>query len=70
MQDLVARGESGFLEMLKNVTGTVAFDKKLEKMQGALEEARVKKSALQAILTEIEAKLEGLSIDKEAYKDI
>ena len=51
------RGESGFLEMLKEVTGTQAFDEKMQKMNKALEEAQGQKKVLHKVLREIELKL-------------
>jgi chromosome segregation ATPase len=56
--------------MLTEVTGTKAFDERLQKMSTALEEARGKREVLRSILTEIEAKLEGLQVDKETYAQI
>lgn len=71
MQDLVAKGESGgFLNILKEVAGTVKFDDKMEKMQVSLKEAKEKKNTLDSTLGEILTKLEGLQIDKEAYREI
>ena len=43
MQDLVVKGEDGFLGVLKEVSGTTKFDQKLEEMQHALVEATQKK---------------------------
>ena len=40
---MVVKGESGFLQILKEVSGTVQFDEKLAKMQSALSEAALKK---------------------------
>lgn len=71
VQDLVAKGESGgFLNILKEVAGTVKFDDKMEKMQVSLKEAKEKKNTLDSTLGEILKKLEGLQIDKEAYREI
>jgi chromosome segregation ATPase len=71
VQDLVAKGESGgFLNILKEVAGTVKFDDKMEKMQVSLKEAKEKKNTLDSTLGEILTKLEGLQIDKEAYREI
>ena len=56
--------------MLRGVTGTDQFDEKLNKIKKALDDVQVKKQTLQSVLTEIEAKLAGLSVDKEAYKEI
>ena len=39
-------------------------------MQQALTEAGEKKETLKSTLTEISAKLEGLQVDKEAFKEI
>ena len=55
------------MEMLTEVTGTKAFDERLQKMNTALEEAQGKKETLRTVLSEIEIKLEGLSVDKETY---
>jgi chromosome segregation ATPase len=66
----VEREDSGFLEMLCEVTGTAAFDDRLSKMLAALGEAALKKESLRQILSEIEMKLEGLSVDKETYSKI
>ena len=46
VQQLVSRGEVGFLEMLKEVTGTKSFDERMEKMKSALDEAKGKKTVL------------------------
>lgn len=70
VQQLAEREDSGFLEMLCEVTGTAAFDDRLKKMQTSLTEASVKKNSLRSILTEIELKLEGLSVDKETFTKI
>ena len=70
MQDIVAKGENGFLAILKEVSGTVQFEEKMAKMQQALTEAGEKKETLRSTLTEISAKLEGLQVDKEAFKEI
>jgi chromosome segregation ATPase len=56
--------------MLCEVTGTAAFDDRLAKMLTALGEAALKKESLRQILSEIEMKLEGLSVDKETYSKI
>ena len=65
------KGESGgFLNILKEVAGTVKFDDKMEKMQVSLKEANEKKNSLNITLGEILTKLEGLQIDKEAYREI
>ena len=66
----MSRGEAGFLDMLTEVTGTKAFDERLQKMNTALEEAQGKKETLRTVLCEIEIKLEGLSVDKETYAQI
>ena len=71
VQELVAKGESGgFLNILKEVAGTVKFDDKMAKMQVSLKEAKEKKNTLGSTLGEILTKLEGLQIDKEAYREI
>ena len=46
------------------------FDDKMEKMQVSLKEANEKKNSLNSTLGEILTKLEGLQIDKEAYREI
>jgi chromosome segregation ATPase len=66
----VVKGESGFLGILKEVSGTVQFDEKMAKMQMALTEASYKKQVLSTTLGEINAKLQGLQIDKEAFREI
>ncbi len=67
VQSLVAQEESGFLAMLKEVTGTGAFEQRHAKMQAALADAQLKKESLGQVLREIELKLEGLSVDKETF---
>ena len=57
MQVLVAKGENGFLAILKEVSGTVQFEEKMTKMQQALTEAGEKKETLKSTLSEISAKL-------------
>ena len=42
----------------------------MEKMQVSLKEANEKKNSLNITLGEILTKLEGLQIDKEAYREI
>ena len=56
--------------MLCEVTGTASFDDRLAKMLTALGEAALKKESLRQILSEIEMKLEGLSVNKETYSKI
>ena len=57
----MVKGESGgFLNILKEVAGTVKFDDKMEKMQTSLKEAKEKKNTLNTTLGEIFTKLEGL----------
>ena len=65
------KGESGgFLNILKEVAGTVKFDDKMEKMQVSLKKVNETKNALSTTLGEIDTKLQGLQIDKEAYREI
>ena len=40
------KGESGFLAILRDVSGTVQFDEKMAKMKLALTDAGEKKAAL------------------------
>ena len=56
------------MQILKEVSGTVQFDEKLEKMQVALTEAKEKKKVMGTTLQEIWTKLEGLQVDKEAFR--
>ena len=46
------------------------FDEKMAKMQQALTDAAEKKKTLEATLEEINTKLQGLQVDKEAFKEI
>ena len=64
------KGESGFLGVLKEVSGTVQFDEKMAKMQAALTESTEKKQVLNTTMVEINAKIQGLQVDKEAYREI
>ena len=65
------KGESGgFLNILKEVAGTVKFDDKMEKMEVSLKKVNEAKNTLTITLGEIFTKLEGLQIDKEAYREI
>lgn len=70
VQDLVVKGEQGFLSILREVSGTVQFDEKLAKMQLALTDASEKKQTLQSTLTEIKSKLDGLERDKKEFSEI
>lgn len=45
------QGEDGFLKMLKQVTGTEAFDNRVEKMNGVLDDCKSKKDQLETILS-------------------
>ena len=46
------------------------FDEKMAKMQQALTDAAEKKKTLETTLEEINTKLQGLQVDKEAFKEI
>ena len=50
MQDLVVKGESGFLSVLQEVSGTIQFEDKLTKMESALGESEGKRATLQQTL--------------------
>ena len=50
VQELVERGEAGFLDMLKEVTGTAQFDQKIDGMNNSVREAQGKKEQLQVVL--------------------
>lgn len=43
VQQLVDKEEAGFLEMLKEVTGTALFDQKIGSMMKSVDEAKGKK---------------------------
>lgn len=57
IQDLVIKGENGFLGVLREVSGTVQFDEKIATMQKELENANEKKLTLNNTLDEINKKL-------------
>ena len=40
---MVVKGESGFLTILREVSGTVQFDEKMKKMEAGLSDANIKK---------------------------
>ena len=61
------KGEAGFLEMLKEVTGTAQFDHKIESMMKSIEDAQGKKRQLQEVLSQIKEKLEKLTEDIEVF---
>ena len=50
VQQLVEKGEAGFLEMLKEVTGTAQFDQKIGSMTKSIDDAQGKKRQLQTVL--------------------
>jgi len=50
VQQLVDKGEAGFLEMLKEVTGTAQFDQKIGSMTKSIDDAQGKKRQLQQVL--------------------
>ena len=53
----MAQGEEGFLKMLKEVTGTASFDSRMEKMDGVLNECKIKKETLKKTLDAIQTRL-------------
>lgn len=67
VQELVDKGEAGFLEMLKEVTGTAQFDQKIEGMNSSVREAQGKKTQLQQVLLQIREKLGKLEEEIEVY---
>ena len=58
VERLIAQGEEGFLKMLKEVTGTEAFDSRVDKMQSTLNECNQKKQQMDKILEAIRTRLE------------
>ena len=52
------QGEDSFLQMLKLVTGTDAFDSKVDKMNSVLQECHTKKDQLAKILDNIKQRLD------------
>ena len=67
MQELVDKGEAGFLEMLKEVTGTAQFDEKIEGMNASIADAQGKKTQLQQVLLQIKEKLGKLEEEIEVF---
>ena len=50
VQQLVEKGELGFLEMLKEITGTAQFDSKIQGMNKSVDDAQGKKNQLHQVL--------------------
>lgn len=67
VQELADKGEAGYLEMLKEVTGTAQFDSKIEAMGKSMLEAKAKKEQLQEVLQQIKSKLEKLGGEIEVF---
>jgi chromosome segregation ATPase len=70
VERLVAQGEEGFLKMLREVTGTEAFDSKVERMSQVLSECETKKTQMDKILGAIKARLDQLGQEIEEYREI
>jgi structural maintenance of chromosome 3 (chondroitin sulfate proteoglycan 6) len=70
VERLVAQGEEGFLKMLKEVTGTEAFDSRVDKMQSTLNECNQKKQQMDKILEAIRTRLEQLEQEIGEYRFI
>lgn len=64
---MVEKGESGFLEMLKEVTGTAQFDHKIGSMLKSIDDAQVKKNQFKEILEQISDKLKKLQDEIEVF---
>jgi chromosome segregation ATPase len=56
--------------MLKEVTGTASFDKRVEKMNEVLEESKTKKVVLEETLNNISTRLDTLSQETEEVKQM
>lgn len=67
VQQLVEKGEAGFLEMLTEVTGTALFDQKIGSMVKSIDEAQGKKEQLQQVLVQIKDKLDKLKEEIEVF---
>lgn len=67
VQELVDKGETGFLEMLKEVTGTAQFDQKIDGMAGSIRDAQGKKQQLEQVLVQIKGKLDKLEAEIEVF---
>ena len=67
IQSLSEKGEDGFLEMLKQVTGTTQFDQKIGGMTKSIAESQGKKEQLKQVLVQINEKLEKLKDEIEVY---
>ena len=50
MQQLVEKGEDGFLEMLRECTGATSFDKKIVAMEKSIDDAQKYKRQLRSVL--------------------
>lgn len=70
VEELIAKGEEGFLKMLKEVTGTESFDSKVDKMTQVLKECNSKKEQMDNILEAISGRLRQLGQDIEEYREI
>ena len=67
VQQLVEKGEAGFLEMLTEVTGTALFDQKIGNMVKSIDDAQAKKTQLHEVLLQIKGKLDKLKDEIEVY---
>lgn len=67
VQQLVEKGEAGFLEMLTEVTGTALFDQKIGSMVKSIDDAQGKKEQLQQVLLQIKDKLDKLKEEIEVF---
>ena len=67
VQNLVDQGEQGFLEMLKQVTGTSQFDVKIGGMSKSIQDTSAKKDQLRQVLTQIKEKLSKLKDEIDVF---
>lgn len=58
------------MRLLQHVAGTAQFDEKMGKINNSLQDAFNKKQILAGVLAEIELKLDGLQVEKEAFKEV
>ena len=64
---MVDQGEQGFLEMLKQVTGTSQFDVKISGMSKSIQDTSAKKDQLRQVLTQIKEKLAKLKDEIDVF---
>lgn len=67
IQSIVEKGDSGLLEMVKEVTGQAQFDRQMTNLDKSVIDAREKKEQLERTMKLVAEKLTKLKDDVEIY---